>query len=189
MVKLHYFSPMEAFIIQLKTALVLSVIFAFPYIIYRIKKFILPALYEHERKFLFRIIFLSSSLFIIGALFCVFMILPLIMNFSAGFMTENLEATLGLNNFISLASGLILAFGAMFQFPLFVVVLVKFNIIEAKTIEHLRPYIIVFILILAAIFTPPDIVSQLMLFIPTWLLFEAGLIASKLIENKTKDPE
>ena len=63
------------------------------------------------------------------------------------------------------------------------------NIIETKTIEHLRPYIIVFILILAAIFTPPDIVSQLMLFIPTWLLFEAGLIASKLIENKTKDPE
>ena len=121
--------------------------------------------------------------------FCVFMILPLIMNFSAGFMTENLEATLGLNNFISLASGLILAFGAMFQFPLFVIILVKFNIIETKTIEHLRPYIIVFILILAAIFTPPDIVSQLMLFIPTWLLFEAGLIASKLIENKTKDPE
>lgn len=111
------------------------------------------------------------------------------MNFSAGFMTKNLEATLGLNNFISLASGLILAFGAMFQFPLFVFVLVKFNIIETKTIEHLRPYIIVFILILAAIFTPPDIVSQLMLFIPTWLLFEAGLIASKLIENKTKDPE
>ena len=183
-IKLHYFSPMEVFIIQLKAGVVLAVIFSFPYLIYRIRKFILPALYKNERKFLFWLIFLSTFLFISGAAFCVFVILPLIMNFSLGFMTDNLEATLGLNNFISLSSGLILAFGVMFQFPLFVISLVKFNLVDIKTIINLRPYIIVFILILAAIFTPPDIISQLMLFVPTWLLFEAGLIGAKLIGAK-----
>ncbi len=183
MTRLHYFSPMEVFIIQLKAGLVLAIILASPVIAYEIRKFILPALYENERKFLGWFMLLFIILFISGVAFCIFLILPLVMNFSAGFMSESLEPTIGLSNFVNLASGLILAFGIMFQLPLAVFTGVKFGLVEVKTLKKLRPYIIVGILVLAAIFTPPDVVSQLMLGIPTWLLFEAGLLAAAFIEK------
>ena len=182
--KLHYFSPMEVFVIQLKAGLVIGFILAFPYIVIQVRKFILPALYEHERKFLGWLVFISTFLFILGAGFCIFLILPLIMNFSAGFSTSHLEATLGLENFITLSAGLMLAFGLMFQIPLVVLAGIKYGLVSVQTLQNTRPYIIVIILILAAIFTPPDVVSQLMLGIPTWLLFEAGVLAAKFIEKK-----
>lgn len=185
--KLHYFSPMEVFVIQLKAGIILAFVLAFPYIISQIKTFVFPALYQHERKFFNWTIFLASLLFLAGCLFCIYLILPLIMNFSAAFATSNLEATLGLENFINLAGGMMLAFGLMFQFPLFVLAGVKFGLVSVETLKKSRPYIIVGILILAAIFTPPDIVSQLMLGVPTWLLFEAGLFAAGIVEKSSKN--
>ncbi len=181
--KLHYFSPMEVFIIQLKAGVVLGFIIAFPYIVYQVRKFVLPALYENERRFLGWLISLATILFVAGSAFCIFLILPLIMKFSASFSTSQLEATLGLESFINLSAAMILAFGLMFQFPLGVLICVKFGLVSVSTLKNARPYIIVGILILAAIFTPPDIVSQLMLGIPTWLLFEAGLFAASIIEK------
>ena len=178
MPKLHYFSPMEVFIIQLKAGLVVA---------YQVRKFVLPALYENERKFLGWFMALFVILFVSGCAFCIFLILPLVMNFSVGFMSEKLEPTIGLANFVNLASGLILAFGIMFQFPLAVLAGVKFGLVSVETLKNLRPYIIVSILILAAIFTPPDVVSQLLLGVPTWLLFEAGLFAASLIEKKNEE--
>ena len=185
--KLHYFSPMEVFIIQLKAGIILAFVIAFPYIISQVKIFVFPALYEHERKFFNRTIFLATILFLSGNLFCIFLILPLIMNFSLAFATTNLEPTLGLANFINLAGAMMLAFGLMFQFPLIVLAGVKFGLIKVATLEKARPYIIVGILILAAIFTPPDVVSQLMLGVPTWLLFEAGLYCAKFLEKKSDE--
>ena len=185
--KLHYFSPMEVFVIQLKAGIILAFVLAFPYIISQIKTFVFPALYQHERKFFNWTIFLASLLFLAGCLFCIYLILPLIMNFSAAFATSNLEATLGLENFINLAGGMMLAFGLMFQFPLFVLAGVKFGLVSVETLKKSRPYIIVGILILAAIFTPPDVVSQLMLGVPTWLLFEAGLFAAGIVEKNSKN--
>ena len=187
MPKLHYFSPMEVFIIQLKAGLVLAFIFASPFVAYQVRKFVLPALYENERKFLGWFMALFVILFVSGCAFCIFLILPLVMNFSVGFMSEKLEPTIGLANFVNLASGLILAFGIMFQFPLAVLAGVKFGLVSVETLKNLRPYIIVGILILAAIFTPPDVVSQLLLGVPTWLLFEAGLFAASLIEKKNEE--
>ena len=181
--KLHYFSPMEVFVIQLKTGLVLGFVIAFPYIVYQVRKFVLPALYDNERKFLGWLISLATILFVAGSAFCIFLILPLIMNFSAAFSTAQLQPTLGLENFINLSAAMILAFGLMFQFPLAVLICVKFGLVSVDTLKNARPYIIVIILILAAIFTPPDIVSQLMLGVPTWLLFEVGLFAAGIIEK------
>ena len=181
--KLHYFSPMEVFVIQLKIGIIIAFALAFPYVVYEVRKFVLPALYENEKKFLGTFILSSTSLFLLGAASCVFAILPLIMKFSLGFANENIEATLGLNNFISLSGALLLAFGLMFQFPLIVIALVKFDVVEISTLINLRPYIIVVILILAAIFTPPDVISQIMLALPTWLLYEAGLLIAKRIKG------
>lgn len=186
---LNYFSPLEVFIIQLKLGAVIAFIIAFPYIIWRVWKFLLPALYENEKTALKIAVFLSSFLFLLGVSFCISLILPLVMKFSAGFATPNLQPMLGLASFLSLCAMLVIAFGIMFEIPLVVLIAVKFGIISTATLKNKRPYVIVIILILAAVLTPPDIISQLMLGIPTYLLFEIGLFFAEYIEHKAHNVE
>lgn len=183
--KLSFFSPMEVFIIQLKVGLVVSFTLIFPFIVKEVWGFLLPALHKHERKFLKTIVISSTFLFILGVAFCIYFILPLVMKFSAGFATSTLQPVIGLGSFINLAGCLILAFGIMFQFPLLVLALVYFGLVSVESLEDKRSYIIVFILILAAIFSPPDVVSQLLLGVPTYLLFEIGLFIAKRIKFKS----
>lgn len=178
-VAFNFFSPMEVFLIQLKTALVLDVVICFPYIAKKIWDFILPALYEHEKSFIKKIVFASTGLFATGAAFCLFILMPLVVKFGMSFSTPNLNPVFGLSNIIGLSLMMALAFGVMFQMPLITIALIRSGIVSYDTVSNLRPYIIVVILILAAIFTPPDVVSQLMLGIPTYLLFEAGLFFAK----------
>ena len=171
-IALNYFSPAEVFIIQIKFALVLTIIICFPYIAKQVWNFCVPALYDHEKKFIKSIVFTSSMLFITGSLFCLFVILPLIINFGMSFSTSNIQAVLGISNVVNLSVWLILAFGVMFQLPLITHALIKADIVSFETIRNSRPYVIVGLLIIAGILTPPDVVSQIMLFAPTYLLFE-----------------
>ena len=180
----NYFSPMEVFLIQLKTALVLDLIICFPYMAKKIWDFVLPALYENEKKFIKNTVILSTLLFILGAAFCIFVIMPVVVKFGLSFSAANINPMFGISNIINLTLMMAIAFGVMFQTPLVTVTLIKSDIISYETISNLRPYIIVIILILAAIFTPPDIVSQLMLGVPTYLLFEAGLLFAKINTKK-----
>ena len=180
-IALNYFSPMEVFILQIKVAAVLDILLCFPYIAYQIWQFVLPALYDNERKFIRSIVLSSASLFILGVLFCLFFILPLIINFGLSFANDNLKAVLGISNIVSLSLWLSIIFGVMFQFPLITYSLIKSKIVSYQSVKDKRPYVFVIILIIAAILTPPDVVSQLMLAIPTYLLFEIGLYFSKKI--------
>lgn len=185
-VTLNYFSPMEVFILQIKIALVLDLLACFPYIARQVWLFLLPALYEHERKFIMSIVLTSSSLFICGVLFCLFFILPLLVNFGLSFSTAEIKAVWGISNIMSLALWLSVVFGLMFQFPLITYSLLRANIVAYDTLKSKRPYIFVGILIISGILTPPDIVSQLMLTVPTYLLFEAGLFFGKNSKTKAK---
>lgn len=178
-VSLNYFSPMEVFILQIKIAVVLDFLCCFPYIARQIWQFIVPALYENERKFIKSIVFSSSALFIIGVLFCLFFILPLIINFGISFSTSEIKAMFGISNIIGLALMLSIIFGLMFQFPIITYSLIRFNITSYESVKNKRSYVFVGILIIAGILTPPDIVSQLMLTIPTYLLFEIGLWSAR----------
>ena len=178
-VQLNFFSPLEVFILQIKTALVLDILVCFPYIAKQIWNFILPALYDNERRFIKSMVLISSGLFIIGVLFCLFFIMPLVIRFGMSFVTDNIQAMFGINNVISLALWLSLIFGIMFQFPLITYALLRCNITTYKALKSKRPYIFIGILILSAILTPPDIVSQLMLTVPTYGLFEIGLLLGK----------
>ena len=183
-VSLNYFSPMEVFILQIKIAVVLDFLCCFPYIARQIWQFVVPALYENERKFIKSIVLSSSALFIIGDLFCLFFILPLIINFGISFSTSEIKAMFGISNIIGLALMLSIIFGLMFQFPLITYSLIRFNITSYESVKNKRSYVFVGILIIAGILTPPDIVSQLMLAIPTYLLFEIGLwFAGKSLKN------
>ena len=181
--KFNFFSPMEVFLVNLKIGFIISFIIGFPYIIYKIWQFLLPALYEKERKFLKIAVFVSSFLFVCGVSVCIAFMLPLLINFSMSFATEEIQPILGISNFVGLSFWLMLAFGLMFQFPIAVYFLVRFSIVSIETLTNKRPYIIVVILILSAILTPPDIISQLMLAIPTYISFELGIIFARL-QNK-----
>lgn len=183
-ITLNYFSPTEVFLIQIKIALVLDILICFPYISKKIWNFLLPALYEKEKKFIKSIVLSSSMLFILGVLFCIFFILPQIINFGMSFSTQNINAVFGVSNIVTVSLWLSVVFGIMFQFPLITYSLIKSEIVSYKTISDKRPYVVVGLLILASILTPPDVVSQVMLFVPTYLLFEIGLFFSKNISKK-----
>ena len=185
-VTLNYFSPMEVFILQIKTAVVLDILVCFPYIAKQIWNFVLPGLYEHERRFVKSIVLVSSGLFIVGVLFCLFFILPMLINFGISFATDNIKAVFGISNIVTLALWLSVVFGLMFQFPLITYSLIRADIVSYENVKSKRPYIIVGILILAALLTPPDVVSQLMLATPTYLLFEAGLYAARCRTKRAK---
>lgn len=129
---------------------------------------------------------ISSGLFIIGILFCLFFILPLLINFGISFATPDIQAVFGISNVITMALWLSIVFGLMFQFPLITYALIRSDIASYTTVCQKRPYVFVGILIVAALLTPPDVVSQLMLTTPTYLLFEAGLFFAKIRGKKQK---
>lgn len=190
--RLYYFAPMEVFWVQLQLALVLALIFAYPWNLYQLWRFFAPALYPSERSAFVMWITFSSLLFLGGAVFCIGLILPLLMNFSISFATRHLQPMLGLSAFLSLVSWLALAFGVMFQSPILVMVMVRFGIVSCDTLVAKRPYVIVLILILAGILTPPDLVSQVLLGLPTWLLFELGIFLARRVspqQNNQNDFE
>ena len=184
--KLHYFSPMEVFWVQLKLAFVLSLVIAYPWNVWQLWRFLLPALYKNERRAVGWGILFSTTLFFAGIAFCVWLILPLMMRFATGFASTELQPIIGLGSFLNLAGWLMLAFGLMFQTPVLVLLLVRFGVVKSSSLAAKRPYVIVGILLLAALLTPPDVVSQVMLGVPTWLLFELGLLLAKAVE-KTRD--
>lgn len=178
-VTLNYFSPAEVFLLQIKTAAVLDLIVCFPYIAKKIWDFILPALYENERKFIKTTVLTSTALFVTGVLFCIFFILPLIIKFGMSFSSSNIKAVFGISNIINLSLWMSISFGLMFQLPLITYSLIKSDIIPYESISDKRSYVIVGILIMAGILTPPDVVSQILLALPTYMLFELGLFFAR----------
>ena len=185
-IALNYFSPIEVFLLQIKLAFVVDIILCFPYMARQVWKFFAPALYENERKFIKSIVFLSTLLFLIGSLFCLFVILPLVINFGLSFSASNINPLLGISNIINLSLWMSLAFGLTFQMPLVVHSLIKSGFVEYETFKNMRPYVIVGILVVAGILTPPDILSQISLFLPAYLLFELGLLFSKVKKEKNE---
>ncbi|MBO4436550.1 MAG: twin-arginine translocase subunit TatC [Fibrobacter sp.] len=178
-VALHYFSPMEVFLLQLKVAALLDCVLFSPYIAWNLWQFVLPALYEKEKRFVRSIAGLTSLLFIAGVAFCLIVCFPLVVQFGMSFAGDYLQPVFGISNIVSLALWLSLAFGCMFQFPLVTYALIRGGIVKYETVCNKRPYVVVIVLLLAALLTPPDIVSQLILGLPTYLLFELGLLAAR----------
>ncbi len=183
-IKLNYFSPMEVFVVQIKMAFILDLVICFPYMAKKVWDFILPALYENEKKFIKSIVLISSLLFVSGAAFCLFVMLPFVIKFGLGFSGSNINAMFNISNIANLALIMTLSFGVMFQMPLITHALIKSGVVSYETISDKRPYVIVIILIIAGILTPPDVISQITLGLPTYLLFELGLLFSK--NNKIK---
>lgn len=180
---LHYFAPMEVFFVQLRLALIIALVLAYPWNIAQIWRFLLPALYKEERRSIARAALFSSLLFACGAAFCAGLVLPAVIRFAGSFATQGLEASLGVANFVGLAGRLTLAFGLMFQTPMLALLAVRLGVISAESLGRKRPYVMTAILIAAGILTPPDVISQLTMAVPAWLLFELGLLLARRLER------
>lgn len=176
---LNYFSPLEVFILQIKTAAVVDILVCFPYICAQFWSFAAPALYRRERRFIKSIILSAGLLFLVGIMFCLFIIMPFIIRFGMSFATAEVHAVFGIGHVISLALRLSIIFGFMFQFPLITYTLIKSKTVDYATMKNMRAYVLVGILIFSALLTPPDVISQLMLSLPTYALFELGLFCGK----------
>lgn len=188
-VTLHYFSPMEVFILQLKLAALFDILLCFPFIAFQIWHFILPALYDKERKFIRSIVCLSSVLFVLGVIFCLIVCFPLIVQFGVSFSSATIQPVFSVSNIVSLAIWLSLSFGCMFQLPLITFSLIKSGIVSYDAVARKRPYVLVGILVIAALLTPPDIISQVILACPTYILFESGLFCARKYRGQKIDED
>lgn len=169
----------STFLVPLKLAFNLSLLVVLPYIIFHLWRFISPGLYKHEKVVVKPFLFFSISLFFIGIFFAFYIICPLALNFFMTCSPSNVVIMISINNYIEFMSSIILACGISFQIPLVIYFLINVGIFDKKDLVEKRSYVIIFAFILGMLLTPPDVVSQILLAIPIWLLFEIGIFFSK----------
>lgn len=184
---LKFFSPVEPLMVQLKIGFYGAIFVAAPYLLMKIWGFVAPGLYQRERSVVGWLTFACWLLFVVGAAFSILVILPLVMKFSFTFETIYLQAAIGIGQFVSLVLMLVLGFGLMFQFPVGIFVVVATGLLDIKRLRASRSYVFLGIFIVSALLTPPDIFSQVLMGLPTYLLFEVGLLAASLTVRGNKD--
>jgi sec-independent protein translocase protein TatC len=171
------------FLVPIKVTAWLSLLIAMPYVLYQAWGFIAPGLYSHEKRIAAPLVFASFVLFILGMAFAYTVFFPAVFGIMAAFTPEGVAWMTDIDKYLSFVMGMFLAFGATFEVPVIVVLLVMMNIVSVAKLASLRRYIIVGAFVVAAVITPPDASSQLMLAIPMCLLFEVGMLAARLIER------
>tara|TARA_B100000579_G_C22822674_1_gene851490 strand:- start:1437 stop:2174 length:738 start_codon:yes stop_codon:yes gene_type:complete len=175
------------FLAPFKLILLLSIVITFPIIIYNFWAFVSPGLYKNEKQFVAPILISSTLLFYLGILFAYFIVFPLIFTFFTNIAPEGIQIATDINSFLNFAIKIFFAFGLAFEVPIITFLTVMLGISSADSLSRKRPYIIVFAFILGMILTPPDVISQILLALPIWMLFEFGLMLAKLAtKNKGK---
>jgi len=181
--EVYFFSPAEAFAVKLKMAFLAGLVIASPVVMGQLWLFISPALYEREKRLMVPVIFLTSFLFLAGVLFCFFFVMPSALKFLMGMQTEFLKPMISVSEYVGFLSMMLLAFGAAFNLPVFIMALVFLGLLDSKTLNRYQRHAVLLIFIAAAVMTPgPDIVSQLLLAVPLVLLFELSVLGAKAIE-------
>jgi sec-independent protein translocase protein TatC len=164
-----------------------GLILAFPYVIWEIWRFLKPALYANERRYTRGAVFIMSALFLIGVLFSYFLIVPLTLNFFGTYKVSDMIANqISLSSYISTLVSVVFSVGIVFELPVFVYFLTKVGIVTPEFLRRTRKYMIVIILTIAAIITPPDILSQILVSIPLFALYEVSILVSSRISKKSK---
>ncbi len=170
-----------AFFVPMKVAMMVAFLLALPFVLYQLWAFVAPGLYQHEKKLAIPLIATSTLLFFIGMAFAYFAVFPMVFKFVVGFTPEGVSMMTDINNYLSFVLGMFFAFGVTFETPIAVIILVRMGIVSVEKLREIRPYIIVAAFVLGAIFTPPDVVSQFMLAIPLWILYEVGIFFAAMM--------
>jgi len=172
------------FFVPMKVAMLAAFIISLPHTLYQAWSFVAPGLYLHERRFMAPVVVASTLLFLIGMSFAYFAVFPVVFGFIAGTAPEGVAVMTDIGNYLDFVITLFMAFGLAFEVPVAVVLLVRFGIVNIKTLREIRSYVIVGAFVIGAIFTPPDVISQVMLAVPLWLLYEAGIFVAGFIQPK-----
>lgn len=180
----------EQFSVHIWTSITAGFIVAFPYIIYEVWRFIGPGLYDNERSYARSFIIISSFLFFIGVLFGYYVITPLSVNFLGNYSVSDLvERNIKIGSYISLLRASVLAAGLVFELPIIIYFLTKMGLVTPEFLRTYRKHALVLVLILAAVITPPDIISQIIVAIPILILYEISIFISKIVIKKQKIKE
>jgi sec-independent protein translocase protein TatC len=172
------------FMVPLKVTLFSAFLIALPYVLWQAWAFVAPGLYKHERRLAAPLIFSSVLMFAAGVAYCYFVVFKLIFRFIANFAPMSVTVSPDIEAYFSFVMGMFLAFGLTFEVPIVVVLLVRFGIATVEKLKQIRPYVIVGAFIVAAIFTPPDVVSQLLLAIPLVVLYELGIVLARFVGTR-----
>lgn len=176
------------FLVPMKVTLLLAFIVSLPWVFYQAWAFVAPGLYAHEKRLVLPLVISSSLLFIGGVAFCYFFVFKRVFHFIGEFAPQSITVTPDIENYLDFVMSMCLAFGASFEVPVVVIILVRMGIVSIEKLRSIRSYVIVGAFVVSAIVTPPDVVSQLALAIPMCLLYELGLLVAPIFERATRAP-
>jgi sec-independent protein translocase protein TatC len=172
------------FLIPMKISVMAGFLVALPYVLYQAWAFVAPGLYAHEKKLVLPLVVSSTVLFLTGMLFCYFIVFGKVFAFISSFAPKSISVAPDIEAYFNFVLGMFIAFGLAFEVPVVVVVLVMANLVTVDQLREWRGYVVVAIFIVAAIVTPPDVVSQIALAIPMCLLYEVGIVFAQVITRR-----
>lgn len=175
------------FLVPMKVTMMAAFLVALPYILYQVWAFVAPGLYAHEQKLVLPLIFASVLLFFCGMAFAYFLVFPTVFGFMAKIAPEGVAWMTDIDKYLSFVLSTFMAFGVTFEVPVIVIVLVRAGVVSIAKLKEIRPYVIVGAFVIGAVFTPPDVLSQIMLAVPLWLLYELGIVLAGFISQPAPD--
>ena len=181
-------SVISPFLVPLKITLMAAFLLALPVVLYQVWAFVAPGLYMHEKRLVMPLVISSTLLFFVGVGFCYFFVFGQVFKFIQSFAPKSITAAPDIEAYLSFVLTMFIAFGAAFEVPIVVIVLARMGIVSIEKLKAFRSYFIVLAFIIAAVLTPPDIVSQLALAIPMVLLYEVGIWAAQIFIKHTQAP-
>lgn len=176
------------FLVPMKVALMVAFLVALPYVLFQVWAFVAPGLYAHEKRLALPLVAASAFLFFVGMAFAYFLVFPTVFGFMARIAPDGVAWMTDIEKYLSFVMSTFIAFGVTFEVPVVVVVLVRMGVVEIKTLKEWRPYVIVGAFVIGAIFTPPDVISQLLLAIPLCLLYELGILLARFVSKPASEP-
>ena len=182
-------SVISPFMVPLKVLMMVAFLLALPVVLWQVWSFVAPGLYSHEKRLVLPLVASSTILFFVGVAFCYFFVFGQVFAFIQSFAPKSITATPDIEAYLSFVLTMFLAFGLAFEVPIVVIVLARMGIVSLQKLRDFRGYFVVLAFIIAAIVTPPDVVSQLALAIPMCILYEVGLWAAQLFIKHTKAPD
>jgi sec-independent protein translocase protein TatC len=170
------------FLVPLKVTLMAGILIALPYVLWQAWAFVAPGLYQHEKRLALPVIVSSVIFFAIGMCFAYFVVFPIAFGFFANYTPPGVQMMTDIDKYVSFVLTMFIAFGVTFEVPVVVIVLVRLGIVSLDKLRSIRPYVIVGAFVVGAIFTPPDVISQMLLAVPLWLLYELGLAVARFVQ-------
>ncbi|MCD6570612.1 MAG: twin-arginine translocase subunit TatC [Deltaproteobacteria bacterium] len=180
---LIYTSLPEAFLTYLKVSFFAGIVVAIPVVFYQIWKFVIPGLFEKEKKYALPFVISASGFFLLGGFFAFYIVFPVGFKFFLGFSTDNIYALPTIREYLNLVTKLLLAFGLAFELPVVIFFLAKLGIVNHHTLSSKRKYAILIVVIMAAMLTPPDLISQILLALPLMALYEISIWIAYIVNR------